>query len=106
MPRERTIQGTMTQGDDPFWDPLLAAVGGRHACWFMWMYEVELADDTFLQAYKHVSTRRYLHLGDDGRAYSYIGDELYREIEPELAIDLALVGWRPEEEEVEHEEPP
>ena len=59
----------------------------------MWMYEVELADHAPLHAYKHVSTRRYLHLTEDGRTFAYqsVGD--YREIAPRVALREAFAEW-------------
>jgi hypothetical protein len=36
----------------------------------MWMFEVRLSDGTPLHAYKHIDTRRYLHLASDGRLSS------------------------------------
>jgi hypothetical protein len=43
--------------------------------------------------YKHIDTRRYLHLAADGRAFLYFPDSRYREISPHQAIDLAFHGW-------------
>lgn len=63
--------GLITQGDTPDWAPLEAAIGAELAGWFMWMYEVRLADHRRIQAYKHVVTRRYLHLSADGSAFDY-----------------------------------
>lgn len=94
--RKRTISGTMLQGDKPVWEPLVELVGGHSASWFMWMYEVELADGSAVHAYKHVSTRRYLHLGEDGRAFAYVGEHGYREIDPDVAVDLVIGGWEPD----------
>ena len=53
------------------WEPLIEAVGERLVGTFMWMYEEEMADGTILHVYKHVHTRRYMHLSTDGRAYAY-----------------------------------
>jgi hypothetical protein len=61
----------VTQGEHPDWEPLVDAVGERVARDFMWMFEVELSDGRSLQAYKHVDTRRYVHLAADGEAYFY-----------------------------------
>jgi len=98
MPRKRTISGTMLQHDDPVWEPLVAAVGGHHAVWFMWMCEVELVDGTRVHVYKHSSTRRSLHLDEDGRAFVYLGDKQYREIDPEIIIDLVLNDFEPDDD--------
>jgi hypothetical protein len=101
MRRPRTITGKVIQHEDPLWDPLVAAVGGHHAGWFMWMFEIELDDGSRVHAYKHVSTRCYMHLSTGGRAFTYQGEGRYREIDVYLAADLALAGWRPEEEDEE-----
>ena len=61
----------MTQGDSPVWEPLIEAVGERLVGTFMWMYEEEMADGTILHVYKHIHTRRYMHLATDGRAFAY-----------------------------------
>jgi hypothetical protein len=104
MRSTRTIRGTVVDVDEPTWAPLVAVVGGRQAEWFMWMYAIALADETRVHAYKHVSTRRYVHLGEDGRGFEYVGDKQYREMDPDDAADLALPlisedlpGWEPDE---------
>jgi hypothetical protein len=71
MPRRRGIKGEVTQWDRPNWEPLVDAVGERVTGDFMWMHEVELSDGPSLQAYKHIDTRRYVHLAADGQAYSH-----------------------------------
>jgi hypothetical protein len=38
---------------------------------FMWMFEVELESGLRLHAYKHIETRKYLHLDKEGRAFVY-----------------------------------
>jgi hypothetical protein len=105
MRSKRTIRGTMLDSDEPTWAPLVAVVGGRDAEWFMWMYAIELADDTRVHAYKHVSTRRYVHLGEDGRAFEYVGEQQYLEVDADDAADNALpwpsenlLGWEADED--------
>ena len=106
MRSKPTIHGTMLLDvNEPTWAPLVTVVGGRQAEWFMWMYAIGLADGTRAHAYKHVSTRRYVHLGEDGRGFEYVGDKQYREMEPYDAADLALPlpseglpGWEPDED--------
>jgi hypothetical protein len=56
---------------------LVEAVGWRVAGDFMWMYEVELSDGRSLQVYKHVDTRRSVHLAADGQAYYYEPPDRY-----------------------------
>ena len=38
---------------------------------FMWMQAAEFADGRVVHAYKHVDTRRYLHIDGTGHAYRY-----------------------------------
>lgn len=39
---------------------------------FMWMGAAEFADGRIVHSYKHIDTRRYLHLDDGGHAYRYL----------------------------------
>jgi hypothetical protein len=93
MPAARTLHGTLRQYEQPLWQPLLDLVGAELAEWFMWMHEIELADESAVHAYKHVATRRYLHLTEDGRAFIYRSEAKYVEITPREAIDEAFDGW-------------
>ena len=65
--------------------------------WPRWSFE----DGSRVHSYKHVTTRRYLHLPGDGRAFAYLGDHRYREIDLEIAVDLVFVGWERDEDEDE-----
>lgn len=87
------IAGQLRQHEQPEWKPLVRLLGDELAPWFMWMCEVELADGGRIQAYKHVATRRYVHLADDGRALVHAANGTYRAISPELAIRYAFHGW-------------
>jgi hypothetical protein len=89
----RTQRGSIRQSEHPVWQPLLDLVGEQLVEWFMWMYEVELADQSALHAYKHVATRRYFHLAENGRAFAYRSHARYAEISPCEAIDEAFNGW-------------
>ena len=88
-----SLSGTPSQHDRPEWEPLVDLLGPDLAGWFMWMCEIELADGSGLHAYKHVTTRRYLHLTEDGRAFLYSADGRYREIDRQHAIAQAFLGW-------------
>jgi hypothetical protein len=57
------------------------------------MFEVELADGTRLHAYKHASTRCYLHLDATGRAFHYDESSSYTELAASIAIARVFVGW-------------
>jgi hypothetical protein len=78
MRRTRVRTGRATRRDHPDWGPLLGAVGEPVVGDFMWMFEVELTDGPSLQAYKHIDTRRYVHLDPDGAAYVYEEPDRYR----------------------------
>ena len=78
MGRAGVCRGRMTQGDRPDWNPLLDVVGEEVTGDFMWMFEVELTNGTSLQAYKHIDTRRYVHLDPDGAAFVFEPPDRYR----------------------------
>ncbi len=80
MNETREYRGASSQGDRPEWGPLIDAVGDRVTGDFMWMFEVELTDGTPLQAYKHIDTRRYVHLAPDGRAFAFESPDRYRSV--------------------------
>lgn len=80
------------QYDTPDWTPLEAAIGSEIADWFMWMFELRLADGSRVHGYKHQTTRRYLHLTTDGRAFVYRA-ERYAEVDLAYAIADTFIGW-------------
>jgi hypothetical protein len=87
----------MCQGDAPDWSPLLDAVNEEFVGDFMWMFEVTLSDGTSLQAYKHIHTRRYLHLAPGGAEFAFEPPHSYRALP---SADLAAIArlwrdWRP-----------
>jgi hypothetical protein len=71
MARRRGLTGEVAQFETPEWDPLVDAVGERVTRDFMWMHEVVLSDGKSLHAYKHIDTRRYVHLAADGSAWCH-----------------------------------
>ena len=77
-------------GDRPNWQPLVAMVGEELAGEFMWMFQVDLADGTAVHAYKHIWTRRYLHLGEDGRSFVFTCSGGYRTVDPSEVLTLVL----------------
>ena len=92
MPTGRTFKGSMIQGRNPEWGPLLALVGEASAGEFKWMFEAELSDGTNVQAYKHVDTRGYLHLDAGGRAYVYRDPDRY-ELVPAAELLRRVLPW-------------
>jgi hypothetical protein len=81
------------QQEEPDWGPLIAAVGEDLAGWFMWMFAPRTRSGRALQAYKHVSSRRYLHLDAGGAAYAYLASGRYRRIDLADALELVFEPW-------------
>jgi hypothetical protein len=89
MALKQGIKGKSVRVRAPEWEPLLN-VAGRHVDEFMWMFGVELADGTRLQAYKNYWTRHYLHLDAEGRAFVYVEPNRYEEIDLDWALSRVL----------------
>ena len=87
------VRGWVRQHDQPEWRPLLAVVGRELVGWFMWMWEVELADGGRLHAYKHSGTRRYLYVDAAGRAYEEHPVGQFRPRSLPICIIRAFAGW-------------
>jgi hypothetical protein len=87
------VTGNSVQGSVPEWGPLLEAVGERLAGTFMWMFEVRLSDGRSLHAYKHIDTRRYVHLDLACHAFRYLGEGNYRRVGLADALEAALSPW-------------
>lgn len=99
MRRNSNLGGVVVQFDRPDWCPLTSLLGEHLAESFMWMHEIRLDDGTHVHAYKHVDTRRYLHLSSNGASYCYLGDSGYAAIPTVHAVmrvapptDWALLG--------------
>lgn len=91
MARPRRRKGELSQFERPNWGPLEDLVGEAVACDFMWMHEVRLSDGLLLQAYKHIDTRRYVHLSSDGRAFYYEWVEDFKDDSPAYYRELPVV---------------
>jgi hypothetical protein len=87
------LKGFLVQYERPHWEPLLAVLGERLTETFMWMHEGELSDGTRVHAYKHIHTRRYLHLGENGRAYDETACECWIPQRLDFAIEAAMGLW-------------
>lgn len=72
--KPKPLPATWEYGVEPDWQPLVNHVGPLLVAWFMYMGGGRLADGSFVHAYKHVDTRRYFHIHDDGRCFVYDGD--------------------------------
>lgn len=93
MAKAAPIRGHIVQYERPYWAPLAHLLGEELPSWFMWMCEVELADQTRIHAYKHRTTRRYLHLDANGRAFHYDERSGYAPVAAPIAIVRVFVGW-------------
>lgn len=63
---------------EPNWVPLEEMIGARCAE-YMYIAGYQLEDGTVVHAYKHIDTRKYVNLSDDGREWLYV-DDGYHEI--------------------------
>lgn len=85
--------GVSVQYRWPVWEPLIELVGLDVVDGFMWMGELELDDGLEVHAYKSIATRRYLHLGVDGRAFAYRSWGRYEEVTLREALEEAFTDW-------------
>jgi hypothetical protein len=88
---KKTLRGGDMQGGDPNWEPLLDLAPDEIDD-FMWMFQVELEDGAMVQAYKHWWTRRYVHLDFAGRAFVFIDEGTYEEVDPGELLSAVLRG--------------
>jgi hypothetical protein len=88
------LVGYGIQGHSPEWRPLRDAVGDCLVESFMWMFEVRLArDGRAVHVYKHIDTRRCLHLDLAGGAYVYLGEKHYRRVALASTLEAVLRPW-------------
>jgi hypothetical protein len=57
---------------------------------YMWMFRVDLANGTVIEAYKHSRSRRYLYLDGSGCAYALVGDVTYEVGDPMVLLAEAM----------------
>jgi hypothetical protein len=93
MSDKTSVKGHLGQCDQPNWEPLLGLLGEELVGDFMWMTQIDLVDGRAAHAYKHILTRRYLHIGEDGRTLAFVGSGRYRPVDPYDAIASAFGGW-------------
>jgi len=61
--------------DRPLWDPILKVLPEKALGQFMFMGEVLCESGTRICLYKHIWTRRYINLDQQGRAYQFRASE-------------------------------
>jgi len=57
--------------DRPLWDPLLKVLSEKRVVQFMFMGEVLCESGTRIFLYKHIWSRRYINLDQQGQAYQF-----------------------------------
>jgi hypothetical protein len=87
--KKRGIKGQLLPLWAPEWEPLLD-LAAPHINEFMWMFAVDLADGTRLQAYKNYWTRDYLLLDGEGRTFVEIEADRYEEVGARWALARVL----------------
>ena len=92
MEYEQTFAGELAQFEKPNWDPLIDLVGPHLVRWFMWMSEFECGRRAGARV-QALATRRYLHIGEDGRLFGYVPRYRYREIDRAEALDDVFGEW-------------
>jgi hypothetical protein len=85
--------GELVQYERPVWEPLIELLGLEVVDGFMWMNELELDDGLEVHAFKSIATRRYLHLGVDGRAFRHHSSGRYEEITLREALEEVFTDW-------------
>lgn len=90
------VHGQFVDTDDPCWPALYGALRpGTVADLFQWMGDVALDDGTLVHVYRHIETRTFLHLTDEGRALIYVGGgDRYRFVPIEDATRNAFTSRR------------
>ena len=87
------IEGRSVAPDAPTWEPLLRIVDEDVAEWFMYMFGVVTSDGRRLHAYKHIATRLYVHLDDDGNAFYFVPEHRYRPVDLWRQLEAVLSPW-------------
>lgn len=90
MATDDGIRGKLVQYEEPTWEPLLNLLGAERVGEFMWMHEVALDTGERVHAYKHIDTRRYIHLSDAGKTYTCVDRERYGPMPAFEAAELTL----------------
>lgn len=93
MASGRYVVGRVHRFEHPDWRPLERVVGEQLLPTFMWMYEVRTPAGDPFHAYKHIDTRRWVHVDMAGHAFDYASEQRYRPVLLAVALELALRPW-------------
>lgn len=88
MARTKTLTGRAVSIDEFDCEPLHSIVGLELRSQFMLMFDVHLSNGHILRAFKHITTRCYLHLDrtEPGLAYWYTDTGRYRPVDLTAAL--------------------
>lgn len=103
MSRTKTLTGRSVSIDALDCEPLHSIVGLELCSQFMQMFDVRLSNGHTVRAFKHITTRGYLHLDrtEPGLAYWYTDTGRYRPVDLKTALVAVfrdLWTLRPEDE--------
>ena len=75
--------------DVPSFELLKSAVGGKYVASYMYMASYKLQSGMIVHTFKHIITRSYVNLSDDGRCWKYVSGG-YTIVEREAAIRATI----------------
>jgi hypothetical protein len=84
MDKLRTPEAVTAEAQEDIWGPLERLVGPAKCAQFMYM-----GTTGGLSLYKHVNTRRYLNISEDGRTWKYTGSN-YQPQDSKEAVEYAF----------------
>ncbi len=90
MPAKSSTIAHVIQSEAPDWGPLERLVEAEIVGAFMWMFELETSDGRRIHAYKHIDTRRYVHLSTEGETFVYRPEARYLSVDPGQLLRQAL----------------
>jgi hypothetical protein len=89
----RCITARPAQWNTPDWRPLEQVLDGDLLGGFMWMCELRTPAGGAIHCYKHVDTRRSIHLDASETAFVYLGDDRYRSVPLAAALEEVFASW-------------
>lgn len=84
------LDGGWDASETPDWTPLEALALAEWGD-FMWMFRVVCDHGRQGQAYKHIWTRRYIHLDGTGAAFVFRNDGRYQQVDALWSMEHVLM---------------